>query len=331
MKKLLILFVAFLLIIFGAGCASKSADTDTSDLDQDVGNSGDTVEVSDAAQQADAADTDQAVEGDKAVEEDQDESAVSQAEESQTEAVEESGDTQIIYVNAKYIDPEIETMRIVSNDPDISVESMDFVDDRAYAESTDWDINEQLKNDGSQPIYLGVYYGDANKNTQDYYYYLEPGESVWINDTDIDKSSTYVDESTTYLRNLPTYHIVSHKTVVPDVSPELSNFKTIYLSRSEYLPAGYSFVDLHSVKYVVKNEEKGWASLVITISSGDADARVYMAFTNEYGSYLGGDYAFEEVYVPVGQTVEAEMPITDDVNLDKIAGIEIKSYPSFDS
>jgi hypothetical protein len=325
MKRLLILFILFLLVIFGAGCASKSEDTNTSNLDQEVVTPVDTVEVSDAEQQAEVVDMGQAVE------ENQAESAVSQPEESPAEAVEDSGDAQVIYVNAKYIDPEIETMRIVSNDPDISVESMDFIDDRDYAESTDWDINEQLRNDGSQPIYLGVYYGNANKDTRDYYYYLEPGESVWINDTDIDKSSASVDESTSYFRNLPAYHIVSHKTVVPDVCPELSNFKNIFLSRSKYLPEGYSFVDLHSVKYVVKNADKGWASLVITISSGDADARVYMAFTDEYGFNLGSDYAFEKVYVPAGQTVEAEMPITDDVNLDKIAGIEIKSYPSLDS
>jgi len=329
MKKIGVL-ILLLVVIFGAGCASKEENNAVNTTSEQQGSNPEEVGINttEAVQSAATTPTETGDSANAQVSEptstetssqqDNTSAEISQSEETSTDNnVDDSEDTQLSEGTQKYISPELSAMNIVSNDPDISVEKMVLNDNRDYAESTSWDIDEQLKNEGDLPVYLGAYYGEDDSLSRRYYL-IQPGESVWIN-------YTYIDKSKYNLTNLPIYYITSCKTVMPEISPEFSNFKLENFNHfGVTAPDDDLTVDIQSVKYVVKDATKGWASLVTTVSAGDKDVSVDLIFTKVGGSmFYGGDCSVMDLHVPAGQTVEAEFPIREYTSPDDFGGVRI--------
>jgi hypothetical protein len=225
---------------------------------------------------------------------------------------------------AKDVDPEISAIKIGSSDPDISVEKLAFIDKRDYAESVNWRINTLVKNVGSQPTYVNIYFGDRNgynNNAGVYYVLLQSGETKWFNDTYIDTSIN------NNLTNLPKLYVVGHPTITPEIDPQFSNFTQIDLLCRTYLPTTNAFVELHSLKYIVSDESKGWYSLNVTLSAGDRDAPVCFYFIDKYGNNLcydtGDPIGYAVFTIPAGQTKSVEMPLKN-LKPEQLGGIVMK-------
>lgn len=217
-----------------------------------------------------------------------------------------------------HIDPDLANLKIKSNDPDIKVIRLDLVDNRDYEKSKNWEVHALLSNDGSQPVYMNA---DLQSGTYafrdpDFYYTLDSGERIWIN------LSAANEENGFTMDNLPYLKITSYKTIFPDVSPEFSNFdkKRVTTYRNPY-------IEIHSIKYVVKDENKGWKSILLEVSN-DAKSEssvcdLHFVGSDGLGVVNNGYYLDDtmENIVP-GKTKQIELPLKS-ISPEQIYGIKI--------
>ena len=292
MRKMLVILSVVLLVVSGAGCASKGGDAENNAMNSvDVEN-----QVEDPSQDEKTA---------------EDTGDVSTAEDSGDGAATEADQTQKITfkkIEPKEIDADISDMEIYSTDPDLVVEKVTLTDKRDFEESTNWKVEALVKNDVNEPIYYLAYFGDENQEIPRYVEFktLYGGESSWLKQLSINKN-VYS------LKNLPALCIVAHTTVMPLTSSDFTNFKEV----SMFSSADYGkcpFVDVESVDLVVNDEEKGWTSAVATLSS-EQDVNVKVTFTG-----LG---VTEETIIPAGKSVQVEAPIRGNYFPDDLTGIKL--------
>lgn len=166
-----------------------------------------------------------------------------------------------------FIDPELKNLSITTSDPEIKIVRLELEDKRDYKESTDWIVNVLISNEGKNPFYVGDYLWPPDDISSQMMSMpstlLESGDRKWFS---ISPQNRFRKGNFDFY-HIPNLFVVSCETVMPEVSPEFKNFNghiTVEGLGSNNKPRS---IDLHSVKYVVTNEAKGWRSIFLEVST----------------------------------------------------------------
>jgi hypothetical protein len=284
-KTFLMLLITILLVIFVAGCASK--DTDKS-VTTSNGNNKDTSQDNPAKTYS----------GDKAATAEQVTPADASGSSSDANAADASkasgssqpkeikGTVKDLYPDAT-IDPALVNINVTSNDPDVVVERMEFTDNRDYEQSPNWSINVTLKNKGDQSKYILGHFDKIFGSSKSHlvglcYNVYESGDEL---------KSTYDGQfnyqgSHIFNTNSIKLDISSHNIVYPEIDPVFTHLnKTIM--ETNILGASLKWVvDVKSVKCVVKDESKGWKSVVLELLNVDNGRNLTVFFLDKDGNNI---------------------------------------------
>jgi hypothetical protein len=268
MKNVGIILCAILLIVFGAGCASKASDdisaTHTSTPKETI---------------AEGASVDKPASG--------------------------------LFSSAE-VDPQLKNIEIESIGEGVSVGKIVFKDNRDFEDSDNWEIDALIKYDGSEPAYFYADFCTADnqvcESLVDGYDYLvlNKGDEKWLNYSFKSSGVKFSSEKVPVkIRTL------SHKVVIPKVDPEFSDFHDVMISRNVRYNAN-AFVDIKSIKYVVKDKNKGWNSLVMEVSAGKKTVNANIVLLDEGGNiiyYEDRSSTSTEIRIPAGESKTVEIPL----------------------
>lgn len=227
---------------------------------------------------------------------------------------------QPILIDAEEISPEIASMKIYTEIPDVGVENMVLIDNRGNPDSTQWTIRGQIKNYGDTPAYVLVYCGnhywnDPNNRYSGYYLFMKPGESVWMNGTIVQTSEYSLAEG-----RLPEYHINGKRTVQPAIDEEFEEFRTINVAEYYFEPEVAKFVDVLSIRYQVDDAEHGFDSAVLELKGSDVmDLEADVRLLSDYNSPIS---QVDNVKIPAGEIVKVPLPLNK-VKAEYVGGVEI--------
>ena len=227
-----------------------------------------------------------------------------------------------------FIDPELKNIKIEKSDPDIEVVRLELIDDRDYKESEKYSTKLLLSNNGNQQVFINanLRYVNQGWNAPRDYYTLNSGERMWF-------SFGYGGETlgkVHTLDKLTAFVITSHKIITPYISPELKNLDSFSFGRVDpWSQNPAPFVDVHSIKYEIKDESHGWKSIVIEASTDGNKNGGYAGFgligsNGELLKYDDGTYVNAEKFISPGKTEIIEIPLRK-FTADDIYGVGMGS------
>lgn len=219
-----------------------------------------------------------------------------------------------------FIDPELKNLNITTSDPEIKIVRLELVDNRDYKESEDWGIKVLVSNEGNNPFYVSdkLLLADYLSGVTITSMLLESGDRRWLY---ISPQKTAGDKFDFY--HMPNLFVVSCETVMPEVSPEFKNFNK-HISVFGWGPKNYktSSIDLHSVKYVITNETKGWRSVFLEVSTKEDTNKSIIITLFKQGI---GDFKNIYAYVSTGNITKIEVPLTKEETPEDITGIKLRN------
>ena len=162
-----------------------------------------------------------------------------------------------------YFDPELDGIDIMTMDPNLEIVGRYLNDRRPDESSNQFSISVMIVNNGAEPVWVfkelrpaGV---DVNGPVN--CVFLDSGERMNV---------SYQGRLRQTLSDVPDLKVVSSAgTIVPEVASEFTGFTGMELTNSGNLDQAdtINIIDVHSIDFVVKNEEKGWESAVLRVSS----------------------------------------------------------------
>lgn len=162
-----------------------------------------------------------------------------------------------------FIDPKLSNVRIES--PDIEVVRFELIDRREFENDENYAVRILVSNDGDTPVWMNgpllLYSRAVKSNVYSKLILLESGERKWF--TISIKSQT--GHEFYLLKYLGTLAIHSHRTVTPDISPELKNLNLNSIEvyqryGSSTVRSNFPAFDINSIKY---EEEGEWKYIIM--------------------------------------------------------------------
>lgn len=294
LKTIVVFLISMLLVIFVAGCASK--DTDKS-VTTSNSNNKDTAQDKPADTPSKDQATATAVTETRATAEQVTpaDASGSSSDANAADASKASGSAQPkeikgtvkdLYPDAT-IDPALVNINVTSNDPDVVVERMEFTDNRDYEQSSNWSINVTLKNKGDQSKYILGHFDEIFGSSKSHLV----GKCYNVYESGDELKSTYDGKfnyqgNHIFNTNSITLGISSHNIVYPEIDPVFTHLnKTIM--ETNILGASLNWVvDVKSVKCVVKDESKGWKSVVLELPNVDNGRSRAVYFLDKDGNNI---------------------------------------------
>lgn len=213
----------------------------------------------------------------------------------------------------QFIDPELKNLNITTSNPEIKIVRLELEDKRDYKESEDWKVKVLISNEGNNPFYVSDRLLDANDDKIDVREIrstiLKSGDRKWLYINP--QNYSHLD-----LYHMPNFLALSCETVMPEVSPEFKNLNNITVLLGRVQNNAVNSIDVHSVKYVVINEAKGWKSVFLNVSTKEASGSINIDIPN-----IGSSKAS----VSAGEITEVEVPLKEH-SPEELCNIELRFY-----
>lgn len=238
-----------------------------------------------------------------------------------------------------FIDPQLEKIPIISNNPNIEIISYKLYDNRTFEEDTNWRIELVVQNNAKVPVWitspfmndgqlvaLSPNHGPAKYTNKTRYniaestifYLLGSGERKIFN-FERGMGSIGGIRKWQYSR-LKYLEMEAYNTVEPKVSDEIKNLQLRAFIDAD-IDGGMSF-DIHSIKY--EKDERDWKYIVFEISNPrrQGSMTIYPTTKDKGGvHYLkqGG-----KLYLIIGERLTCKISL-EDYNPEDVYVIDIKS------
>lgn len=217
-----------------------------------------------------------------------------------------------------FIDPELKNLNITASNPEIKIVRLELEDKRDYKESENWKVKVLISNKGDKPFYVSNRLLDADDVNIDVEgirsTILKSGDRKWLSINP--QNYSHLD-----LYQMPNFLVLSCETIMPEVSPEFKNFNSHTVLLGRVLNNAVNSTDVHSVKYVVTNEAKGWKSVFLKVSTKNDSGSIDI-------DLLGIGSA--KALVSAGEITEVEVPLKKH-SPEELRNIELRVFPQFSS